>query len=223
MTSDPAVLVMAKAPVPGRVKTRLAASVGDQVAAELAAAALLDTLTVVAASGLRCVVAWSGPLSRAIRAGEIKAALAPYPLIPQRGHHFPQRLAAAHHDASDVFAGTAVVQVGSDTPQLSVGQLHQAATALSTHDAALGLAHDGGWWALGVRTAALAVGLAKVPTSHADTGRRTLAMLVESHASVSLLAVLRDVDTLADAQAVLRHPHCGGRFAAAAEAAVSHR
>src|SRR6478672_3319507 len=44
------VLVVAKAPVPGQAKTRLAAGVGDQAAAEIAAAALLDTLDAVAAA-----------------------------------------------------------------------------------------------------------------------------------------------------------------------------
>ncbi|EUA53292.1 hypothetical protein I550_4928 [Mycobacterium intracellulare 1956] len=49
MTALPVtLLVVAKAPEPGRAKTRLAASVGDRVAAEIAAAALLDTLDAVA-------------------------------------------------------------------------------------------------------------------------------------------------------------------------------
>ena len=47
------VLVVAKAPVPGQAKTRLAASVGDRAAADIAAAALLDTLDAVAAAPLR--------------------------------------------------------------------------------------------------------------------------------------------------------------------------
>ena len=59
-------LVVAKAPEPGRAKTRLAATVGDRVAAEIAAAALLDTLDAVAAAPIAGrVVALTGDLDAA--------------------------------------------------------------------------------------------------------------------------------------------------------------
>jgi len=60
--SRPSVLVVAKAPVPGLAKTRIARTVGDARAAELAAAALLDTLDAATASGMRVVVAMTGDL-----------------------------------------------------------------------------------------------------------------------------------------------------------------
>lgn len=56
-------LVVAKAPEPGRAKTRLAAAVGERAAAEIAAAALLDTLDAVAAAPVAArVVALTGAL-----------------------------------------------------------------------------------------------------------------------------------------------------------------
>ena len=58
------VLVVAKAPVPGLAKTRLAATLGDEVAADIAAAALLDTLDAVAQTPASArVVAMTGDLS----------------------------------------------------------------------------------------------------------------------------------------------------------------
>ena len=65
----PTVLVVAKAPVPGFAKTRIAGDVGDDAAAELAAAALLDTLQASVGSGMRVVVALTGDLDRADAVG----------------------------------------------------------------------------------------------------------------------------------------------------------
>ena len=69
MTSLPVtVLVVAKAPVPGMAKTRLAEAVGPDTAADIAAAALLDTLDAVAAAPVTGrVVAMTGDLDAASR------------------------------------------------------------------------------------------------------------------------------------------------------------
>ena len=73
---DFAVLVVAKAPVPGLAKTRLAADVGDRAAAEIAAAALLDTLRVVAAVPTRNrIVAITGVLADAVRGDVVRDSL----------------------------------------------------------------------------------------------------------------------------------------------------
>ena len=112
-------LVVAKAPVPGRAKTRLAATVGDQLAAEIAAAALLDTLDAVAATPVAArVVALTGELDAAADAAEIRRRLASFSVIGQRGNDFGERLANAHADATSV-DGHPVLQIGMDTPQVT--------------------------------------------------------------------------------------------------------
>lgn len=109
-------LVVAKAPEPGRAKTRLAASVGDRVAAEIAAAALLDTLDAVAGAPVAArVVALTGDLDRAASADDIRRRLASFAVIAQRGDDFAARLANAHADASS--DGLPVLQIGMDTPR----------------------------------------------------------------------------------------------------------
>ena len=95
------VLVVAKAPVPGQAKTRLAASVGDRAAAGIAAAALLDTLDAVADAPVAArVVALTGSLDDASAGGEIRSCLADFSVVPQRGADFAERLANAHVDAA---------------------------------------------------------------------------------------------------------------------------
>ncbi len=203
MTS-PTVLVVAKAPVPGLAKTRVAKTVGDHAAADLAAAALLDTLDVVGSVGWPVVVAMAGDLGAASRSVEIRAALAPYTVIPQRGDGFGERLAAAHNDAD---GGHGVVQVGMDTPQLAAVDLLLAGQALESHDVAVGPAEDGGWWLLALRTPVHAKVLANVPMSRPNTGRLTVDALIEAGADVMMLRPLADVDTWEDARALaLEHP-----------------
>jgi len=86
-------LVVAKAPEPAAPKTRLAATVGDTVAAEIAAAALLDTLDAVAAAPVAArVVALTGDLDAAACGAEVRRRLESFTVIPQRGDGFAARL-----------------------------------------------------------------------------------------------------------------------------------
>ncbi|MGH3485791.1 MAG: TIGR04282 family arsenosugar biosynthesis glycosyltransferase [Nocardioidaceae bacterium] len=209
--AEAAVLVMAKAPVPGFAKTRLAATVGPTAAADLATDSLLDTLAAAAGTGWPVVVALTGDIDSAPRAAELRTALAPCLVIEQRGHDLGERLAAAHADAMAV--ANAVVQIGSDTPQVEPGDLVAAHDRLAGHDAVLGPASDGGWWLLATRRPAVADCLARVPMSRVDTGARTMRALGTAGWRVGRTKPRRDVDTARDAEVVARLAP-GSRFAA---------
>ncbi len=205
-------LVVAKAPVPGRVKTRLAATVGVDHAAALAAASLLDTLTAAtqAFGADRCVLALDGDLGEGVGGDRLAAAARGWTVVPQRGEGLGARLAAAHDDAGP----GPVLQVGMDTPQASVAVLHEVAADLDRHDAVLGPAEDGGWWVLALRDPGHAAVLADVPMSTRRTSEATLAALRGRGLSVARARTLRDVDTAADADAVAATA-LGSAFAAA--------
>ena len=196
-------LVMAKAPVAGRVKTRLGAEVGMAAAAELAAASLLDTIAACrdAFGPSNCHLALAGDIGTAVRGDELAAALAGWRVAGQRGDTFAQRLAHAH---ADLRHGDPVVQVGMDTPQLTSGHLHAAANALVGHDAVLGPAEDGGWWVLGLRQPSAAAALRMVPMSTPTTYDDTRKALIDAGLGVARTLSLRDVDTEADADEVAR-------------------
>jgi len=213
VTGSPSVLVVAKAPVPGRVKTRLASAVGPEASAELAAAALLDTLAVcrTAFGPGRCRLALEGSLDGAVRGAELRSALAGWRIIPQRGPDLATRLAHAHHDAG---GPGGVVQIGMDTPQVTADLLHEVVAGLATTDAVLGPAEDGGWWVLALRDPAAAQALVGVPMSTERTGALTAAALRDLGLAVRSAPTLRDVDTVADAEAVAAVVP-GSRFAAA--------
>ncbi len=187
-------LVVAKAPVPGLAKTRLAASIGERRAAEIAAASLLDTLDAVAAAPVQArVVAMTGDLDAACASEEIRSRLEAFTVVPQRGDGFADRLANAHVDAADAAGNRKVLQIGMDTPQVSAEMFTECAQELLSTDAVLGLADDGGWWVLGVSDAAMAECLRTVPMSRPDTGALTLAALWAKGIDVTRVAELADV------------------------------
>ena len=197
-------LVVAKAPVIGKVKTRLGHVLGMDRAAELAAAALLDTLAVcVAAYGVsRCHLALDGDLAEGERGDELLDATSRWTMHPQRGRDFAARLANAHRDTADA-SGAPVVQVGMDTPHLEASTLTEVGSRLTDPNAAvLGPAFDGGWWLLGVGGRHLVDHLADVPMSTTRTGDLTRMALLRAGAQLSEVTTLRDVDEVADARSV---------------------
>ncbi|MGB7145311.1 TIGR04282 family arsenosugar biosynthesis glycosyltransferase [Mycobacterium sp.] len=210
-------LVVAKAPEPGRAKTRLAATVGDRVAAEIAAAALLDTLDAVAAAPVAArVVALTGELESAAGAADIRRRLESFTVIGQRGDDFADRLANAHADAAD---GQPVLQIGMDTPQVTDELLASCARRLLQAQAVLGLACDGGWWVLGLQTPATAECLRSVPMSQPDTGELTLKALRDNGIDVHPVEVLTDFDIVDDVGAVREACDPASRFARVTHAA----
>lgn len=190
----PAVLVLAKAPRPGRVKTRLGAEIGHEAAADLAALALLDTLDAARSATSACHLALAGDLSGAAREHELRAATEGWRVFAQQGTDFAARIVHAHAQV----AGP-VLQIGMDTPQVTRGRLAEAGRLLDTSPAVLGPAHDGGWWLLGLRDPLHAEALRSVPMSRPDTGRLTAEALRERGLDVATAGTLRDVDTAVDA------------------------
>lgn len=213
ITLDVTLLVVAKAPVPGLAKTRLAATIGDRAAADIAAAALLDTLDAVAATPVaRRLVALTGELDDAARGAEIRSRTEDFTVIPQRGSDFAQRLVHAHADAA---GARPVLQIGMDTPQITPALLTACAHTLLGARAVIGPASDGGWWALGVAAPRLARFLVDVPMSRADTCARTQAAVELAGATPVALPELADVDTADDIEPVRAQCAPTSRFARA--------
>ncbi len=196
-------LVIAKAPVAGRVKTRLCPPLDPGQAAALAEAALADTLAAVAATPTRRrVVVLDGAPGPWLPAG--------FEVVPQRGTGLAERLAAAFADA-----GEGALLVGMDTPQVTPALLERGLRALAAPGtgAVLGAAPDGGYWAIGLREPDARV-FAGIPMSTEATGAAQRARLDALGLRVAELPALRDVDTFDDARTVARLAP-GTRFAAA--------
>lgn len=221
---DTALLVAAKAPEPGRAKTRLTPPATAGQAAEIAAASLLDTLRAVGSvAGAAPVVALTGTLASACRCEELLAALRHMTVVQQRGDGLAERLVTAHADTGAALPGRPVLQIGMDTPQVTGDLLAGCSQRLhgrGAPDALLGPAGDGGWWALGLRDPRHAALLRSVPMSSPDTGELTARALRSAGLRVELLGELSDVDTMADALQVAQQLP-GSEFAAAVAAVAS--
>jgi uncharacterized protein len=187
----PALIVIAKAPEPGRSKTRLCPPLTAEDAAGLAAAALADTLSAAAASpARRRVLALDGEPGPWVPPG--------FEVIPQRGDGLDERLASAFEDVSEP-----ALLIGMDTPQVTPALLAGALRALvrPRTDAVIGPALDGGYWAIGLRRPARSL-FSGVPMSSSETYEAQVARLREARLRVRTLVPLRDVDLIDDALAV---------------------
>lgn len=192
------VLIVAKAPVPGQVKTRLGARIGDDRAADLAAAALLDTIEACRRAGAEGHLSLAGDLGDAARGEAISAALEDWTIGPQRGDTFAERLVAAHLDAGP----GPVVQIGMDTPHVTAAALTAVGEGLAHDDAVLGPATDGGWWALARQDPRVVRHVAEVAMSARTTFVDTHRALERAGCRVAHAAAMTDVDTVADADLV---------------------
>ncbi|MFD3926925.1 DUF2064 domain-containing protein [Streptomyces sp. NPDC058614] len=190
-------IVIAKEPRPGRVKTRLTPPFTPREAALLAEAALVDTLRAVAATpASRHVLVLDGAPGRWLPPG--------FDVVPQCAGGLDERLAAA-------FAGCEgpTLLIGMDTPQVTPELL---TVDFADCDAYFGPAEDGGFWALGLASPDPEL-LRGVPMSTPTTGAVQRDRLTAAGLRVRELPALRDVDTAADAEAVAAAAP-GGRFAA---------
>jgi len=192
-------LVLAKSPIAGRVKTRLCPPLSGEQAAEVAEAALHDTLAAAGGSGAdERVLALDGAPGPWLPAG--------WRVMAQRGATFADRLELAWA------AGTGpTLQIGMDTPQVTSALLDHAMGRLDARDCVIGPADDGGWWALGLQKphARAFDGVPmSAPTTYAHQTRRLRELALHPEP----LEPLIDVDTWADALAVAAVA-AGTRFA----------
>ena len=210
------VVVLAKVPRPGRSKTRLQSPCTPLEAAQLAGAALLDTVLAVEKASIdgRRVLALDEPVPSLARPG--------WHVLQQRGDGLDERLASAFEDV-----GGPALLVGMDTPQVTPGLLELAVSRLRLPDvdAVLGAARDGGYWAVGLRRHNPSVFLG-VTMSAATTAIETRARLRAAGLRVADLPKMRDVDTIEDAWVVARDAAVargtvGSRFAATLGAMAS--
>ena len=179
-------LVIAKEPRPGRVKTRLTPPFTPEQAAALAEASLVDTLHVLLATpARRRVLVLDGAPGPWLPPG--------FDVVPQCGGGLDERLAAA-------FAGCdgPALLIGMDTPQVTPALL---TVDFADCDAYFGPAEDGGFWALGLADPNPAL-LRGVPMSTPTTGAVQRARLTAAGLRVRDLPPLRDVDTAYDAELV---------------------
>lgn len=146
--TDCAVLVMAKAPLPGLAKTRLIPALGAAGAAALAARMLRHTLGEALAAGLGPVTLCAAPQASHPAFAEI-ARDERLTLTDQGEGDLGARMQRAFEGALSRHAGALLI--GTDAPALDAAVLRAAHAALADRDAVIVPAHDGGYVLIGLR------------------------------------------------------------------------
>ena len=216
--SDSALILFAKAPIPGQVKTRLCPPLTPDEAASLHGSVVLDMLE---RSRLPTPTL---PLQggRDGRGLDRFVACAPSPdhvffkileerhgvrLIAQIGDDLGARMARAF---ADVFAlgYRQVLVVGTDLPTLPGSVFGEAVTLLAAHDVVLGPALDGGYYLIGLRKPSPEL-FAGIPWSTDRVLPLTQQKAAALRLSTALLPVRRDIDTIDDLVALIEEFEIG--------------
>jgi rSAM/selenodomain-associated transferase 1 len=194
-TVERCLILMAKFPEQGQVKTRLAAKAGDHHATELYTRFVLDLLQTLPSRGWSFRLAlypWEKKTEMAGIIGEDVIQ------IPQWGNDLGERMGNVF---KDVFAEGCedVIVVGSDVPDLPPEFIHEAFTALADHDAVLGPACDGGYYLIGFRRKGFRDRIFdSLPWGMPEIFQLQMKHFQEQGLRVYILPPWQDIDTLAD-------------------------
>jgi rSAM/selenodomain-associated transferase 1 len=191
------IVVFARAPILGKVKTRLAATIGNERALSVYRRLAEETMKVVGQSGLDAMVACDD----ASQCEQVEQWLGAT-TFPQRGADLGARIVNAMMTAFD--EDDRVIVIGTDTPHLRADILRQADAALDTADIVMGPATDGGFYLLGFSGPHIDVvhGVQWSTDTVADRVRSNCAAM---KAELVDLETLSDVDVEADLRAATEH------------------
>lgn len=199
-SSSAVVIVFARPPIAGQVKTRLAATLGDDAALKVYRQLLLMTVQQVSASGYPFVLFATEPCH------ELDELAAQYGarLSVQQGAGLGEKMVRALAQLHQQYQR--VLLVGTDCPVLTVEHLQQGFTELIEASVVMGPAEDGGYWLLGSADAALWQNPQLLDNVHfgGPEAREMTASRLHYHgATIRMLPLLWDVDTAADYQRAL--------------------
>jgi rSAM/selenodomain-associated transferase 1/rSAM/selenodomain-associated transferase 2 len=193
----PVLQIFAKEPQPGRVKTRLASTLGGAQAArlyrELAEATLAVAVAARDAGAVAGVEVWCDPDPESPLFSEWRRRH-DVALRTQRGGDLGERMRNAI--VSSLSRGRPALLIGTDAPAIDVAYIARAARALATHDAVVGPADDGGYVLIGLKRDVDV--FSNIPWSSEGVMAATRAKLSNAQVAFVELPVLWDVDTPAD-------------------------
>jgi hypothetical protein len=200
------VLLFIKAPFKGRVKSRLAAAVGEEAAFELYKNFILDIIDALSTSGYPFRIYFYPPDAEEA----ITTWLVGHPAAPQDGNELGKRMELAF---KKIFTEgfTSAILIGSDIPDLTPAVFHEALESLNDNDAVIGPAADGGYYLIGFNKRSFLPRIFRgIPWSTDTVFRETMDILKESSLRVHLVPQWKDVDTLEDLKALFERNRNSG-------------
>ena len=192
---DRCLLFFIKNPEKGKVKTRLASVIGDEMAVRLYRRFLFEMLsTLNRGTFLFYLCFYPGD-----SLNDLKDWLGDHYLYaPQRGENLGERMKNGFTEAFSMNFKR-VVLIGSDIPDLPLEFIEEAFTALRNHDTVIGPAVDGGYYLIGFRCDAFSPKVFEgIPWSTKTVFENTMKVLEKERLTVHTLQLLRDIDTIED-------------------------
>ena len=188
-----------KYPEPGRVKTRLAAEIGDRLAADLYAAFVQDLMARFRDLPVRRILAYTPDDERTREFFECRFDRGQmedsgYELWPQPEGSLAERMIAFF----DKFGPEPVVLIGSDSPTLDRFDVEYALQRIREVDCVLGPAADGGLYLIGLRGEQVSRILRKVEWGTSRVLEQTIGEARRFGLSLDTLRLWYDIDTLDD-------------------------
>ncbi len=199
---SPCLAVVAKQPERGNVKTRIAKTLGDELAAELCRSALHDTLSLaMSITDVAHVLSYAPPTEEGQR--YFNQVAPTFVLIPQQGATFSERLSGTCSRLLQRYAP--VVLIGSDSPDLPATFIRSAFELLQAQaDVVLGPAVDGGYYLLGLRSMQPTL-FERIDWSTEAVAEQTRERAAEARLRLADLPYWHDLDTVDDLK-VLKAP-----------------
>ena len=204
--ADAALVLFAKAPIPGQVKTRLCPPLTPDEAASLHGSFVLDSLERSKAAIQQQKLSLDRALACAPSAAHVFFKILGerhgVRLLDQVGEDLGARMQLA---ASTLFAEgyRRLLLVGTDLPSLPLSIYRDALAQLDRHPVVLGPALDGGYYLLGLRQPASEL-FDRIPWSTAEVLKATVARAETAGLTVGQLQPWRDVDTIEDLRSIIQ-------------------
>jgi rSAM/selenodomain-associated transferase 1 len=198
-------LVFARVPELGRVKTRLGTSIGAERALAVYEAMLRDLLHSIGTSSedLEIEILWA-PTSAA-NGDALRRAFGEHDLAMQTGSDLGDRLAMAFSERFFFHRTQKIVAIGVDDPLLSRAMIDEAFALLESCDWVIGPAEDGGYYLIGCRGAIFNPAIFRsMPWGSNEVLHLTLDRIRESRHTVSMLPARYDIDVIEDLQRFAR-------------------
>lgn len=193
------VLVFARLPELGKVKTRLARGIGEAKALAVYEAMLRDLLASIGPSSERTEVEILWAPTETATGERLARAFGGYPTAMQTGDTLGDRLAMAFSERFFFHRTEKIVAIGVDDPRLARGAIDQALALLDSCEWVLGPATDGGYYLIGCRAGAFdSATFAGVEWGSSSVLRSTLARIGAVQKTVAMLPERYDIDVEED-------------------------
>jgi len=196
MTEDNALIIFIKTPIPGKVKTRLAAATGDKLAAKLYKAFIMDTIKTCNNIHSSKYIFFDGDYpDNFIRIPEN------YTIIEQSDGNIGNRMYNALLGVSS-FGHSKIILIGSDIPDLPEKYINEAYILLDQNDAVIGPSNDGGYYLIGLKNNVIQNYLfTDIHWSSDKVMSETIQKLNHSGKKFSLIKSCSDIDNISDLRA----------------------